>query len=429
MSWQSLTKCQVLGRFASYRFLLREWNTDIDAQNKPAHLFNAILTGWFWLDAVSNKRTLGKFGALASREIKDVVIVGGGVFGLCAAYMCALRGMSVVVLEKSNAVGARASGGIVGAMSPHTPDNWNQKKQFQFDALCGAETFWHNLDSQSGMSSGYGRIGRVFPIPDERLLGLAHMRAESAKEFWQGKFSWSVLPDHPLIAPSAAPYGVVHDTMSARIYPARACQSLRGALLKTGIEIRTKCAVDTVQDNTVVGRWGEIRANAIVLAAGVGGFKFLDQKFEMQTGSGVKGQGALLKCDMGSRPQINAEGIYIIPHIDGTVGVGSTSETDWSHPTETDEKLDAVIATAKRICPTLSDAPVIKRWADLRPKARKRTPMLGAIPKMDGVYVALGGYKIGFGLAHQSATMIADMIQGKPCDIPANFTVPHHLDL
>ncbi|PIB22910.1 amino acid oxidase [Amylibacter kogurei] len=361
--------------------------------------------------------------------MKDVAIVGAGVFGLCAAYVCALRGMSVVVLEKSDAIGAGASGGIVGAMSPHTPDNWNQKKQFQFDALCAAETFWRDVDACSGVSSGYGRIGRVFPIPDERLLGLAQMRAKSATEIWQGKFRWDVLQSHALIAPSAAPFGVVHDTMSARIYPALACQSLRAALMKMGVEIRMGCVVETVQDSIVSGQWGEIRANAIVLAAGVGGFEFLDRKFEMQTGSGVKGQGALLQYDLGHAPQINAEGIYIIPHEDGTVGVGSTSETDWNNPTGTDEKLDFVIASAKRICPVLQNAIVKKRWAELRPKARKRTPMLGAIPGCNNVYAALGGYKIGFGLAHKSAEMIADMIAGTTCDIPANFTVQHHLDL
>ena len=42
-------------------------------------------------------------------------------------------------------VAAGASGGLVGALAPHVPENWNDKKAFQFDSLIMAEGFWGDV--------------------------------------------------------------------------------------------------------------------------------------------------------------------------------------------------------------------------------------------------------------------------------------------
>ena len=57
----------------------------------------------------------------------DVIVVGAGIFGLACAYACAKRRLKVLVIDAED-LGTGASGGIVGAMAPHTPDQWNPKK-------------------------------------------------------------------------------------------------------------------------------------------------------------------------------------------------------------------------------------------------------------------------------------------------------------
>jgi glycine/D-amino acid oxidase-like deaminating enzyme len=77
--------------------------------------------------------------------------------------------------------------------------------------------------------------------------------------------------------------------------------------------------------------------------------------------------------------------------------------------------------TARRLCPPLRDAPVIERWAGLRPRSRSRAPMLGAHPARPGAFIANGGFKIGFGMAPGVARMMADLLVDGRDTIPDAF--------
>jgi len=356
----------------------------------------------------------------------DVIIVGGGIFGLSCAYACARAKLSVLVLD-AGTIGGGASGGVVGALAPYTPDQWHPKKQYQLEALISAKSHWAEVDKLSSMKSGYGRIGRVSPIVDERTFKLAQTRHEEAKQNWVD-YQWDIIDTHPLVATDAAPYGLIHDTLSARIYPSKACASLARACEHLGVEFRENARVTGFGDHYVFGPWGTASADAIILSGGYEGFHLLDYHFGTQMGSGVKGQAALLDIDMGDAPQIYADGVYVVPHADGTTTVGSTSENKWGQPYEIDHLLDDVVARARAICPAIKDAPILKTWAGLRPKARRRDPMLGPIKDTAGVFVAMGGFKIGFGLAHKIGYTMADFVQGKATDLPKSFTLDHHLE-
>lgn len=357
----------------------------------------------------------------------DVAVVGGGIFGLASAWACARRGLRVALFDKGR-VGGMASGGIVGAMAPHVPEQWNPKKQFQFEALCVADTFWAEVDAASGKSSGFGRVGRLVPVTDERGLGLALSRVRGAADLWGGRFDWTHLPQgHDLIAPDAAPFGVVHDTLSGRIYPAQACASLHAALRAAGVEVFENHAVNEITPGEFSGPWGTAKADKIILASGVDGFSMIENWTGRRAGSGVKGQAALLGCELKTAPQVYADGIYIVPHANGTVAIGSTSENSFDDPTGTDAQLDDILARARAICPALGNAPVLQRWAGVRPKARRRDPMLGPVPGKDGVLAAMGAFKIGFGIAHKVGEVLADYAVGRDVDLPDSFTVGHHI--
>ncbi len=361
---------------------------------------------------------------MAMDSKRDVIVVGGGIFGLSVAWSCIKRGLSVTLLEKAS-IGAGASGGIMGAMSPNVPENWSPKKQFQVDALLSAADHWREVDSVSGISSGYGRIGRVLPIADEKALNFAKIREVDAKTLWGGKADWRVVDTKDYegwIAPGIAPLGVVYENFSARINPRQACLSLAKALEIRGCDIREGWCVTDIGDNEVSGPDGKLTANSIVIAAGVGTFPLVDDYFFLNAGVGVKGQAAMLGgVDAGNMPMIFAQDTYVIPHANGQIAVGSTSENKWDDPYSIDEKLDQVLAKARDICPSLASSKILHCWADLRPRGRKPDPMLGPIDGPRGLFLASGGFKIGFGIAHMSGEVLADMITQTPYDLPKQF--------
>ncbi|GGA30377.1 NAD(P)/FAD-dependent oxidoreductase [Neptunicoccus cionae] len=354
-----------------------------------------------------------------------VIVVGAGIWGLASAYACALRGDTVTVYEAGE-IGSGASGGIVGALAPLVPDLWTPKKQFQLESLHSAEDFWSEIDGTSGLRSGYGRIGRLQPLQTERSRELAEARAQESRTLWRGQYHWTLQPCPELIAPEAAPLGVIHDTLSARIFPAQAARSLAKACIARGVRILENHPVASVHSGAIIGAFGTVEADAVILSAGSQGFRLMAPYVPLHEKTGVKGQAALLDADLVGQPQVYAGGVYVIPHENGTVAVGSTSETSWDYP-EPDEKLDPVIAQARSMIPALADAPVLQRWAGIRPKARRRDPMVGKLPELERVFAVSGAFKIGFSLAHSLGTVMAQMIRDEPYAIPNSFTVDWHL--
>lgn len=328
----------------------------------------------------------------------DVTVMGAGIFGLSVAYACARRGAAVRVIDPGG-VAAGASGGLVGALAPHVPENWNEKKAFQFDSLIMAEGFWAKVSELSGADVGYARSGRLQPLADDRAVELAQGRAVTSAELWQGKARWEVIPagDVPWMPPS--PTGlVVHDTLSALIHPRRATRALANAVIAMGGEI--------VLEGAEQGR--------VVWATGWQGLAEIG-------GNGVKGQAALLRYDAAGQPQLFADALHIIPHGDGTVAIGSTSEREFDDPTGTDAALDDALARAVAAFPVLEDAPVLERWAGVRPRSRSRAPVLGHHPTRPGAFFANGGFKIGFGMAPKVGEVMADLVLDGRDTIPEGF--------
>ena len=335
----------------------------------------------------------------------EITIYGAGIFGLSIAWSCQSRGARVQVIDPSGP-GAGASGGIVGALAPHVPENWNDKKAFQLDSLLMAEGFWRGVQEVSGISPGYARLGRLQPVPDAAALKLAQDRAETAKTLWQDKATWQVVSarDHDW-APISPTGQLIRDTLSARIHPRRACAALAGAITTRGGEVLT--------EGTPRGQ--------IIHATGVAGLEELSANHTRTVGNGVKGQGALLHFDARALPQLFADTVHIVPHEDGTVAIGSTSERDYDDPASTDAQLDAVIERAMQAVPVLHGARVVERWAGVRPRSRSRAPMLGPHPLHKGQFIANGGFKIGFGMAPRVGQVMADLVLEGRDVIPRDF--------
>lgn len=333
----------------------------------------------------------------------DVTIKGAGISGLSVAWACLMRGARVQVIDP-HGVAAGASGGIVGALAPHVPENWNPKKAFQLESLLMAEDWWRGVETAGGQSPGYARTGRIQPVvPGNEAL--ARDRAKGAADLWQGRADWRVTDNPPRLAPPSETGLWIVDTLSAHIHPRQACLALAAAITARGGRV--------VADAAGVG--------VVVEATGWQGLDDLTTAHHRSVGTGIKGQAVLLDFDAAGAAQIFVDGLHIIPHLDGTTAIGSTTEREFNDPTRTDAQCDALVAKAKLLVPALANAAECARWAGVRPRARTRAPMLGRHPFKPDTFVSNGGFKIGFGMAPLCAEKLADLILDERDTIPDDF--------
>ncbi len=330
----------------------------------------------------------------------DLTVMGAGVFGLSVAWAAARRGARVRVVEAAH-VGAGASGGVVGALMPHAPGGkWDAARAFQLDSLRMAPGWWADAEARSGLSAGYAPVGRLSPLADGRAVEAARAGAAAAADRWGPGFGWQVVPAGPGWGP-VSPTGLwLHETLSARVSPRAALAVLVAALKAEGSTVEEGVTLPDPEGPTV---WATGQAGLAPFGGGP-----------------VRGQAARLALDAGAVPLVHAPGLFVVPHADGSVAVGSTDERDRLDPAS-DERLEEVIARARALVPALAGAPVIERWAGLRPRAAHGRPLLGPWPGRPGWFVANGGFKTGFGLAPLVGEVMADLVLEGRDRVPEGF--------
>ncbi len=354
----------------------------------------------------------------------DLVIIGGGIMGLWAVYHAEKAGIETILVDR-DAPGSGASNGLLGALMAYMPDQWDQKKQFQFEALAALEGQLRLLEEETGLETGYRRSGRVMPLYHEQQVKTARLRADEAARNWRigdHRFEWTVVPDPPDAGwPSRndAALAYVHETLAAHVAPRGVVAALK-AFIATARHVRIiredVAAIDAEARGIVLSDGKRIGFGKAIVAAGVEGFSLLQPLWAPEgqpLGRPVKGQAALLAADCDpTLPIYFDNGLYVIAHTGGRVAIGSTSEDEFDAAFETDDRLEALIAAARLAVPALRDAPVIERWAGLRPRGVHREPMIGALHSVPDVIALGGGFKTSFGVSNRLAGHAVGLASG-----------------
>jgi glycine oxidase len=367
----------------------------------------------------------------------DLLIVGGGVQGLWIARSAILAGMSVALVE-ANVCGTGASGGLLGALMPHVPTGWSEKKQFQFEALFRLETEALKLTEETGIDTGYNRCGRAMPIRAQGFLDQFPSRRAASWLHWQTiseRFELATLAADALdgwLDPERASLGIFWDPFAARINPPQYIAALKSSIAE-------HCAIhenwqfisyDDASGKAISAKGDTLVAAHVLLAAGHETFSLTKHLTNLELGGGVKGQAALLAATMPEqRPIIFDDGMYIVAHSADLCAIGSTTEPVWDDPASTNDLIDVRVAQARRLCPPLRNAPIVATWAGVRPQSAARDPIIGRLCPDRPIFIASGGFKITLGIAHLAADrLVNEIVTGHSQNgLPATFSPQLHV--
>ncbi|MEO0428213.1 MAG: FAD-dependent oxidoreductase [Pseudomonadota bacterium] len=369
----------------------------------------------------------------------EVAVVGAGVAGLTLARELLARGARVTVLDGG---APPASATPVGALMPlprAAPDD--PLAALQTDGLTAMPGLAAALAAETRIDPGYRVVGRVTPIADPKTTAeaIARFGAIAAAQQAAGHRPTETAPPlcalgagqlhtaipHGFLAPDAAAHGGMVDTVTARIDAAMLLRALRaavsnhpnGTILDAWPVGHLAAAQAAGGRAAAIGPRGRLPADAVVVASGHSAAAFASA-MGMDAGRPVKGQAAMLKARLpDGAPVVQAPGLFIVPHSPGPdgaprVGVGSTREagrTDLA----TNAQLDEVIDRAAEFVPALKRAPVLSRWAGIRPRPPARLPQAGPIPARPGLWMLTGGHGIGIALAPALAKRVAEALIGE----------------
>jgi glycine oxidase len=106
---------------------------------------------------------------------------------------------------------------------------------------------------------------------------------------------------------------------------------------------------------------------------------------------------------------------YAIPRGQDRVLVGATKEEAGFDKTATQEGTDQMRAVAALLSPALAAAPLLDRWAGLRPGSADNLPLIGApVSGPRGLILATGHFRNGILLTPVTAEIVHDLVVGRP---------------
>jgi glycine oxidase len=347
----------------------------------------------------------------------DVVVVGGGPVGAACARELALAGRRVLMLdpEGDQGQGWKAAAGMLAPQLEAEPEDplleLGLAAREHYGPLAEA------LRETTGCDIGLWREGIAWAAADEAEAG--ELRSKVAWQRQQGHLAdWldadEVRTRWPWLGPT---HGALWAPHEGAVEPERLVAALRqdGARLGVALEPDAAVAIESRGDRVacVVGRRGRYPAADVIVAAGAwsGSIGGMPRPIAVAP---VRGQMAALPWPTGTRRAIvYGHGGYLVARGDEAIA-GSTMEYAGFQPEVTSAGLARVLAAATALCPTLTSAQVRRTWAGLRPVTPDGLPIIGAEPRLQGLWYATGHGRNGILLAGLTGLLIKQLVGGEP---------------
>lgn len=204
----------------------------------------------------------------------DVVVIGGGIVGVCAALFAARRGHSVALVEK----------GVIGGEQSSRNWGWVRQQNRDIAEIPMAQhslRMWEELQAETNEDLGFRRKGLVYVTRSQADVALWENWAQVAKPFGVQTRMLSAKEAQEMSPGSALPWvGGVHSPTDGRAEPRLACPALARLAMRHGAAIVENCAARGLEMqggrvSGVVTEMGTIRTQSVICANGAWASMFL----------------------------------------------------------------------------------------------------------------------------------------------------------
>ncbi len=398
-----------------------------------------------------------------------VVVIGGGIVGVCTAFFLARAGVPVVLCEKGEIAAEQSS------------RNWGWCRKMGRDPremplAIESLHLWNDMNKTIGAETGFRRAGIVYLCRTEKDLAKRMAWLEQVGRPHQVDSRMLTRDQMALVTPGLAGKwaGALTTPSDGRAEPAHAVPAIAEAARRHGAVVLTTCAVRSVETeggriSGVVTEQGPIACEQVVLAGGVWSRLFcgnLGLRLPQ-----LKVTSAVMRIDPvagGPETSTGGPGFGLRRRLDGgyTVGNWTQNKADlvpdsirffrdframwWLHRKDTRLRLGGawfresrqparwkpdqetpfervrildpaapkrILAQAKRqlidAFPVMHNLKITDTWAGTIDVTPDGVPVISAVDTIPGFFIATGFTGHGFGLGPGAGKLMAQLVMGQ----------------
>ncbi|GAA4520069.1 FAD-dependent oxidoreductase [Actinoallomurus oryzae] len=360
------------------------------------------------------------------------IVIGAGIIGTACARELALAGVRVTLVDRAGAAGATTAHGegnvLVSDKGPGAELRLAQFSRRLWPEVTGDGTEWQ------------AKGGIVVATTEE---GARELTAFAAAQRTAGV---RAEPLGPAELASAEPHltrdvtAAVHYPDDAQVQPAGAANVLLDAARREGATLLTGCEVlGTVARGgrltAVRTTAGTLEADLFVNAAGPWA-GVLSRRLGAPVDVRPRRGEILVTTPLpptvfhkvydadyvgavgGDTDELQASAVVESTRA-GTVLLGSSRRAAGFDDRLRPEVLSVIAERALRLFPCLSGVPAMRAYGGFRPYVTDHLPIIGADPRVDGLWHATGHEGAGIGLAPGTARLLTDLVTGRTPEVDA----------
>ena len=407
-----------------------------------------------------------------------VAVIGGGIIGVATALELAERGIPVVLLEKGIVAGEQSSRNWGWCRQ-------TGRDAREIPLVLESLKLWRDMNARIGAETGFRQSGIIYLLETEaELAAREKWYAENAKAFGLDTRLVSGAEAERLQPGSTRTWkGALYTSADGRAEPFLAAPAMARHAQELGVKIFQNCAVRGVETtagkvSSVVTEKGTIACEQVVLAGGAWSRRFLHNLgIEFPQLTVISSVMRTAPLDTGLEKSCSGGKFAFRKRLDGGYTVTHRHLSmadilpdsfrlffqflpalmlDWSgirlrlgkrfidearlkrrwklderspfeevrilDPEPVHSILDEAAASLRDYYPRFQSMQIAERWAGVIDATPDVVPVISALPKVAGLYLASGFSGHGFGLGPGAGKLMAQMILGEQmCVDPAPF--------